>query len=75
MGVLTALHEYVPSGKVEIIGFDRADVCAMVKEPLPAVQQPEQAIGQIAARYLLERIEGFNGPPRTERLKCRIVSK
>lgn len=77
MGVVTALHEHslqMP-GHVEVVGFDRADVCAMMKEPIPVVQQPEQSIGQIAARYLLERIEGFNGEPRTQRLKCKIVSK
>ena len=77
MGVVTALHEYglqIP-GNVEVVGFDRADVCSMMKEPLPVVQQPEQAIGQIAAQYLLERIEGFNGEPRTRKLKCKIVSK
>lgn len=77
MGVITALHEYSTqiSGSVEIFGFDRVDVCSMVKPPLPVVQQPEQAIGQISAQYLLERIEGFNGPARTERLKCKIVAK
>ena len=75
MGMLTALHEYGSAGNVEIVGFDRADLCSMVKEPMPVVQQPEQAIGQIAARYLLERIEGFNGPARTERLKCKIVTR
>ena len=77
MGMLTALHEYGihPSGDIEIFGFDRVDVCSMVKKPIPVVQQPEQAIGQFAARYLLERIEGFNGAPRTQRLKCKIVSK
>ena len=77
MGVVTALHEYslqIPEN-MEVVGFDRADVCSMMKEPIPVVQQPEQAIGQIAARYLLERIEGFNGEARTQRLKCKIVSK
>lgn len=77
MGVLTALHEsglQHPS-TVEVFGFDRVDVCSMVKPPLPVVQQPEQTIGRVAAQYLLERIEGFNGPNRTQRLNCKIVSK
>ena len=77
MGVLTALHEQhlVLSEKVEVFGFDRVDVCSIVKPPLPVVQQPEQAIGRIAAQYLLERMDGFNGPPRTQRLKCKIIAK
>ena len=76
-GVVTALHEHGNqlAGKVEVFGFDRVDVCSMVKPPLPVVQQPEQSIGRIAAQYLLERIDGFNGPARTQRLKCKIVSK
>lgn len=77
MGMLTALHEHSMqvSKDVDVFGFDRVDVCSMMKPPLPAVQQPEQAIGRIAARYLIERMEGFNGPPRTQRLKCKIVAK
>ena len=77
MGVLTAAYEYSMqlAADIDVIGFDRADLCAVMKKPLPVVQQPEQAIGQVAAKYLLERIEGFNGPPRTQRLKCKIVSK
>lgn len=77
MGVITAAYEYSMqlAADIDVIGFDRADVCAVMKKPLPVVQQPEQAIGQFAAKYLLERIEGFNGPPRTQRLKCKIVSK
>ena len=77
MGVLTALHEQGLQRpvSVEVVGFDRVDVCSMVKPPLPVVQQPEQTIGRVAAQYLLERIEGFNGPPRSQRLNCKIVSK
>lgn len=77
MGMLTALNErniQLP-GDVEVFGFDRVDVCSMVKPPLPVVQQPEQDMGQIAAQYLLERIEGFRGPARMQRLRCKIVAK
>ena len=77
MGMVTALHEHGPQiiNRVELFGFDRVDVCSMVKPPLPVVQQPEQAIGRIAAQYLLERIDGYHGAPRTQRLNCKIVSK
>ena len=73
MGVLAALQEH--NGNVDFVGFDRVDICLMLKEPAPAVKQPENIIGQTAAQYLLERIEGYNGPARTEKLKCKIVAK
>ena len=77
MGMLTAIHEHNMqiSKDVDVFGFDRVDVCSMMKPPLPVVQQPEREIGQIAAKYLMERMNGLADPPRTQRLKCRIVSK
>lgn len=77
MGMLTALHEHNMqiSKDLDVFGFDRVDVCSMMKPPLPVVQQPEREIGQTAAKYLLERMNGSVVPPRTQRLKCKIVSK
>ncbi|MBE6957966.1 MAG: LacI family transcriptional regulator [Ruminococcaceae bacterium] len=77
MGMVTALHEHPHqlAEKVEIFGFDRVDMCSMVKPPLPVIQQPEQAIGRAAAQFLLERMDGHNGPARVQRLNCKIVSK
>lgn len=60
---------------VDIFGFDCVDICTMLRPPVPVVQQPEQEIGQTAANFLIERLEGYSGPPRTVRLKCSIVSK
>lgn len=58
---------------VDIFGFDCVDICSILRPPIPAVQQPEQEIGQIAADYLIQRLEGYSGPPRITRLKCQIT--
>ena len=74
IGLVTAARErgaHIPED-LDIFGFDCVDICAMMRPPLPVVHQPEQEIGQMAAQYLMERLEGFSGPPRVTRLKCRL---
>lgn len=75
MGLVTAVREKglrIPED-IDIVGFDCVEVCSMMKPPLPVVHQPEQLIGQTAARYLMQRLEGYNGEPRLTRLKCELV--
>lgn len=77
MGFLTAAREKglrIPED-VGIFGFDCVEICSMMNPPIPVVHQPESEIGQIAAQYLIERIEGFTGPARNTKLKCTIVTK
>ena len=77
LGLITAARELGGSfmKDVNIVGYDCVEVCTMMDPPLPVIQQPEQQIGQIAASYILERMNGFDGPVRTNRLKCRLVLK
>ena len=75
MGLVTAVREKglrIPED-IDIVGFDCVEVCSMMKPPLPVVYQPEQLIGQTAARYLIQRLEGYSGEPRLTRLKCELV--
>ena len=75
IGLVTAARErgiHIPED-MDIFGFDCVEVCAMMRPPLPVVHQPEQEIGQTAANYLIERLGGYDGPPRTTRLKCRLA--
>ena len=58
---------------IDIVGFDCVEVCTMMKPPLPVVHQPEVLIGQTAAQYLIQRLEGYSGEPRLTRLKCELV--
>ena len=45
----------------------------MMKPPLPVVSQPEQLMGQTAAQYLIQRLEGYSGEPRLTRLQCKML--
>lgn len=75
VGLFTAIRDRglrIPED-INIFGFDCVEVCTMMKPPLPVVQQPEQMIGQTAARYMIERMEGYQGEPRMTRLKCKLI--
>ena len=75
IGLFTAVRDQglrIPDD-IDIFGFDCVNVCTMMKPPLPVVHQPEQLIGQTAAQYLIQRLEGYNGETRLTRLKCELV--
>ena len=75
LGFITAARERglrIPED-IDVFGFDSVETCSMMKPPLPVVQQPDQLIGKTAAQFLLERLDGFNGKARIERLDCKIT--
>lgn len=77
IGFVTAARELgvrIPE-EMDVVGFDCVEVCTMMNPPLPVVQQPEQLIGQTAANYLLQRMDGYSGASRITRLPCSIVTK
>lgn len=75
MGLVTAARERslkIPE-ELDVFGFDCAEICLMMKPPLPVIHQPELEMGRLAATYLIERLEGFDGPPRIMKLQCRLL--
>lgn len=77
IGLVTAARErglQIPRD-LDIFGFDCVEICTMMHPPLPVIHQPEQQIGELAAQYLIQRMEGYTGEPRVTRLKCRIVAQ
>lgn len=75
VGLITAIHDRglrIPED-MDVFGFDCVDVCTMMKPPLPVVSQPEPLMGQTAAQYLIQRLEGCTEEPRLTRLKCRLI--
>ena len=75
MGFITAARERglrIPED-MDVFGFDSVETCSLMHPPLPVVQQPDEKIGQTAAQYLLDRLEGYAGEPRIIRLNCRIT--
>ena len=76
MGVITAAQERgirLPED-IDLFGFDSVEVCSLMTPALPVAQQPESEIGQTAAQYLMERLDGYQGPPRQSRLSTRLVN-
>ena len=75
LGLITAIHDRglrIPED-IDVFGFDCVNVCTMMKPPLPVVSQPEQLMGQTAAQYLIQRLEGYTGEPRLTRLQCKML--
>lgn len=75
IGLVTAARERglrIPED-IDVFGFDCAEICTMMKPPLPVVHQPEQEIGKMAAAYLIDRLGGYHGPSRITRLPCTIL--
>jgi LacI family transcriptional regulator len=60
IGSICAFHEAslrVPDD-VSVVGFDDIQSAAYINPPLTTVKQPLQKMGEIAARTLVDRIEG-----------------
>ena len=75
MGFITAARERglkIPED-IDVFGFDSVEICSQMQPPLPVVQQPDKLIGQTAAQYLLDRLDGYDGEARITRLNCSIA--
>lgn len=77
IGVLQAARKNkLPSPEqLSIIGLDNIDASAMTTPPLTTVAKPKYAIGQQAARLLLERIRGATPPPRRVAFPCQLIER
>jgi DNA-binding LacI/PurR family transcriptional regulator len=65
-GALLAFREaglHCP-GDISLIGFDNLDLAEMTSPPLSSVSQPGYQMGSTAARLLVDRVKGDNGPPK-----------
>lgn len=77
LGMITLLQErglHFPED-IDAVGFDCVEVCTMMKPPLPVIYQPEAQIGQTAATYLIERLNGYTGQARQTRFSCTYVAE
>ena len=75
VGVIAASRERLNHGSapIAVFGYDCVDVCSLMSPTIPVVHQPEEEMGQLAGTYLMERLDGFNGPPRISRLHNTII--
>ncbi len=65
MRVLKFLNIKVPE-TVSLTGFDDTDLAVHLETPLTTVAQDHTAISRVAARVLIDRLQGDTQPPRTE---------
>lgn len=75
MGVLRALHDAekkVPE-EMALMGFGGASTAEYMHPPLSTVTLPMRALGEHAARILLDRIEGADGPARHVLLPTQLT--
>jgi DNA-binding LacI/PurR family transcriptional regulator len=65
-GALLAFREaglHCPE-EISLMGFDNLDLAEMTSPPLTSVSQSGYQMGCAAARLLVERVKGDNGPPK-----------
>jgi DNA-binding LacI/PurR family transcriptional regulator len=58
---------------IAVVGFDDLPHVAHLRPPLTTVAQPREDIGLQAGTLLINRIEGYDGPPRRIRLPTSLV--
>ena len=50
--------------EISVIGFDNLDLAEMTSPPLSSVSQPGYQMGTTAARILIDRVQGDDGPAK-----------
>jgi LacI family kdg operon repressor len=60
---------------IGFIGFDEADWAPLVGPGLSTIAQPTDELGRLAARCLIERLEGLPSPPRQILLPGELVPR
>lgn len=74
MAALSQTNLSIPDD-ISLIGFDDLDWMGFVRPGIDAVAQPRRKMGEVAARMLLERIEGKKCAFRNEKLATRRVRR
>lgn len=72
MAAIAELGLKIPAD-LSLIGFDDLDWMAFLPPGITTVSQPRIAMGETAARMLMEQIEGAAIPPRTVLMPANIV--
>ncbi len=60
---------------LSIIGVDDAAFASHIEPPLTTIVQDTYTIGQRAVEFLLQRIMGYDGPPRREAIPVKLSAR
>lgn len=77
VGVLRAVKEAgrrVPDD-IAIIGYDGTPFCALTEPPLSTVEQPASEMGRVAARLIVDIVEGRTPENRVVKLPVRLIER
>lgn len=75
MGVVYALRDLGAARKVALVGFDDFELADVIEPSVSVVAQDLRTIGELAARLLFERIDGYEGPARIEFASTRFIPR
>lgn len=74
MAAIAKLRLSIP-GQLSMIGFDDLDWMAFLPPGISTMAQPRMAMGEAAARMLLEQIAGAGIPPRTVLMPAQLIER
>lgn len=74
MAAIAGLRISIP-GDLSIVGFDDLDWMSFLPPGITTVAQPRVAMGETAARMLLEQISGENIPARTVLMPASLIGR
>jgi len=60
---------------LSLVAFDNSPWSEAFSPALSVVSQPVRELGAAAARLLIERAEGYSGPPREVRLQSKLIER
>jgi LacI family transcriptional regulator len=75
IAVLRALHEAGMHDRVAHVGFDDITLADIVSPGVTVVAQDPAGLGRAAAELLFSRLDGYEGPPRTEILPTSLIER
>ena len=75
VGALRTLRELGLQHEVALVGFDDLLLADMVQPGLTVVRQDPYELGRRAAQLLFARLDGLEGPSRTEVLPTELVAR
>jgi LacI family kdg operon repressor len=60
---------------IGFLGFDEAEWAPLVGPGLSTIAQPTSELGRLAARCLIERLQGLPSPPRQTLLPGELIAR